>query len=52
MPVIFKSPAEHGSIDGVMDLDVDVLLIEFEKPRLFRQPRVAQVDGMPFRGFD
>lgn len=44
MPVIFKCPAEHGTIDGVMELDADVLTIEFEKQRIFRQPEVVQVD--------
>ena len=44
MPVIFKCPAEHGTIDGVMELDADVLFIEFEKQRLFRQPSVVQVE--------
>ena len=44
MPVIFKCPAEHGTIQGVMDLDSDVLIIEFEKRRIFRGPEIVQLD--------
>lgn len=44
MPVIFKCPAEHGTIQGVMELDSDVLTIEFEKKRIFRQPEIVQAE--------
>ena len=44
MTVVFKTPAEYGEeIQGVMDIDEDTLIVEFEKPKWFGKPQLIEV---------
>ena len=42
MPVVFRPPANPSG--GILDFDGSTLIIEFEKPRFFRDPDIVQID--------
>ena len=42
MPVVFRPPANPSG--GILDFDGKVLTVEFEKPRLFRDPDIVQIE--------
>lgn len=61
MTVQFKSPATSGNIEGLLEIDVDFLTVEFEQARFLRKDRVVRLKiplddldyvrytGLPFR---
>ncbi len=42
MPVVFRPPANPSG--GILDFDGTSLIVEFEKPRFFRDPDIVQID--------
>ncbi len=42
MPVVFRPPANPSG--GILDFDDTSLIVEFEKPRFFRDPDIVQIN--------